>query len=541
MHEERRRYAISQRPGRRGGWGRWCLALGAALLGLGVMPQASRADTTSSVRAASAAEQSTVDVTPIPRGQGAILVPALSEGRLEPPVRVYADDTLVAEGRTGTRIVTPPGRYEVVVGVGAPAGRPRATVEVAAGQTAAVEAFFGAVRVQVVDASQTPRARTYVIQSIDRQTVYGPVTTAPSEDGPPPQTWLLPPGRYRLVLGSNPRATEGAVSFSLHARELLRYRLVADGNDLLRADLADDDVTVEKKDLRLRWVVGGSLAFDSRNTQLLQEGREFLIGSLFNQLEVGFDRGPNLLLFSLDANQTVAWLDSEFGADIPIRNLDSRAEAELLYVARLGRIFGPYARAKATTSYLEQHYIPGQDVLIDTFDEDGNLVDETEASAFDRVRLFEAGRPVVLQQGVGVSVTPVDGEVFDFGFRVGGSARQAFYDDGRFIDDQVGARLSLIRVDDRREFGAEATASVGLRIGRYVDLESEFDSFYPTDLFRGDIEGDRFPFRWQSRVNLGVSEYVSTTYGFLLARDEVVVDQLQYVHNVSLTLQARVF
>ncbi len=486
-----------------------------------------------------ASEQATRDVTPIPRGQGAILVPALSGGQLEPPVQVYAEGVLVAQGRTGGRIIVPPGRYDVVVGLGAEAARPRVAVDVKAGETEAVKPFFGAVRVQVVDEGQTPIPRTYVLQSVDRQTVYGPVTTEPSEKGPPPQTWLLPPGRYRLALGSDPDASEGVISFSLHPSELLRYRLVADGSDLLRADLADTDVKVDPSILRLRWVLGGSVAFDSRNTQMLQEGREFLIGTLFNELEVGVDTGPHLALFSLDANQTVAWLDSEYGADIPLRNLDSRAEAELLYIARLGRVFGPYARAKGTTSYLEQHYIPGEDILIDTFDEDGNLVDETEASAFDRVRLYEAGRPVVLQQGVGVSVTPVDEEVFDLGFRVGASARQAFYDGGRFVDEQVDGRLSLVRIDDRREFGAEATGQLGLRIGRYVNLQSEFDSFYPTKLFAGDIK--RFPFRWKNRLNLGVSDYVSTTYSFLLARDEVVISRLQYVHNISLTLQARVF
>lgn len=488
---------------------------------------------------ARASEQATVDVTPIPRGQGAILVPTLSGGALEPPVHVYAEGVLVATGRTGSRIVLPPGRYEVRVGVGDAAAQPQLVVEVKPGQTEAVEPFFGAVRVQVVDKGKSPVARTYVLQSIDRQTVYGPVTTSPSEKGPPPQTWLLPPGRYRLALGTDPQATEGTISFSLHPNELLRYQLVADGGELLRADLADEDVKVEPDILRLRWVLGGSVAFDSRNTQLLQEGREFLIGSLFNELEVGVDVGPHLALFSLDANQTVIWLDSEFGADIPMRNLESRAEAEFLYVARLARVFGPYARAKATTSYLEQHYIPGEDVLIDTFDEDGRLVGETEASAFDRVRLFEAGRPIVLQQGVGLSVTPIDKEVFDFGFRVGGSARQAFYDGGRFVRGQDDGVLSLTRIDDRREFGAEATGHVGLRVGRYVNLDSEFDSFYPTKVFTGDIE--RFPFRWRSRLNLGVSDYVSTTYSFLMARDEAVISRMQYVHNVSLTLQARVF
>jgi len=516
-------------------------AMATLLVGLAAFwpSHSARAQPTVADPAAITSEQATQDVTPIPRGQGAILVPALSGGKLEPPVLVYAEEVLVAQGRTGSRIVVPPGRYDVVVGLGAPAARPRAVVDVEAGETEAVQPFFGAVRVQVVDEGQTPIPRTYVLQSVDRQTVYGPVTTEPSEKGPPPQTWLLPPGRYRLALGSDPGASEGVISFSLHPSELLRYRLVADGSELLRADLAEADVRPEPSILRLRWVLGGSVAFDSRNTQLLQEGRQFLIGTLFNELEVGLDTGPHLALFSLDANQTVAWLDSEFGADIPLRNLDSRAEAELLYVARLGRIFGPYARAKGTTSYLEQHYIPGEDILIDTFDEEGNLIRETEASAFERVRLYDAGRPIVLQQGVGLSVTPVDEEVFDFGFRVGGSARQAFYYGGRFVDDQVNGRLSLVRIDDRKEFGAEATGQLGLRIGRYVNLQSEFDSFYPTKLFSGDIK--RFPFRWKNRLNLGVSDNVSTTYSFLLARDEAVIKSLQYVHNVSLTLQARVF
>lgn len=484
-------------------------------------------------------EQLTDDATTIPAGMGALLVPSLTTPEAEPTVIVLLDGERVASGRTGERIIVPAGKYTVVVGQGALSERARATVVVEEGITATPRAFFGAVRVQLVDDKGRPAADTYVLKSQDRGTVYGPVAMSSGDDAPKAATWILPPGRYVLALGSDPQAGSGSHAFVVPVAGVLRYRMVLDGGDVVRTELADEDYVYVPSMWRFRWTVGGTASLDSRNTQLTHEGREYLLVSLFSRMQAGIDKGPHLALVNFDVDQSFVGLDSDFGADIPFRTLNNEASLELIYTYRAARVVGPYARSIARTSFFENHYFPDTDIDIDTRDEAGNVVARTQAGLGDRVRLFKAFGPTVLQQGVGLSVSPVDNDIIDIGVRAGGAARQAFYRKGRYIEGRDGDTLNLVEVDDRKEFGGEGTAHIALRVTRTFSLSTEFDSFFPHEIFTGDQK--RFPFRWESTAALRLGRYATAAYTFQLRRDEVVVKELQMTHGLGVTLQASLF
>lgn len=484
-------------------------------------------------------QQLTDDITPLPSGMGAVLVPTLTGAALEPRVSVYEGGARIASGRPGQRIILPPGTYELVAGSGPSQTRPRTTVVVEEGLTTPVKPFFGAVRIHLVDDDGRPVDSNYVLKSIDVGGVYGPVRMSVDPEGPPQASWILAPGRYRVVVGTDPDADEDAVAFALHAGEVLRYRLVVEAGDLVRADLADEDFRYDPGIWRFRWILGGSLSLDSRNDQLLHEGRQYVLTSLFSRLEAGIDKGPHLALFKLDLDQSIIGLDSEYGLDIPLRTLTSEGEAELLYVFRAARVIGPYVRANFRTSYLESHYFPDEYVVIDTRDEDGNLLFQSEVDAGDRLRLFKAFSPIVLQEGVGANLTVVDLPIFDLTLRAGAAARQAFYRNGRFIDAVSPGQLQLVELDDRQEFGGEAIGVAGLRLADTFALSTEFDSFLSYEIFTGDQ--DRFPFRWENRASWHLNRFAAATYSFTLRRDEVVIDELQMIHGLALTLQWAVF
>lgn len=479
------------------------------------------------------------DISPIPAGMGAIFVPALTESALEPPIVVYHEEQRIASGRAGTRIVVPPGKYRVVAGHGPRHRRPSATVVVDEGLATPVQPFFGALRVHVVDDDGRPVDDSYVIKSTDVGTVYGPVRMSVDPDGPRQATWIVPPGTYRIAVGTDPDTDEDSVELVLHPGEVLRYRLVVAAGDLLRADLSDQPFRYDPDIWRLRWTLGGSLSLDSRNDQLVHQGREYALASLFSRFEGGIDTGPHLALGTLNVDHSLVWLDSDHGLDFPVYSLTSEAEAELLYVFRAARVIGPYVRGNVRTSYLQSHYFPDEDIVIETRDEEGSLLRRSEVSAGERLRLFEEFSPLVLQEGAGANLTVVDLPVFDLTFRAGVAARQAFYRDGRFIDDYGPGRLTLTELDDRTDFGGEAIGVAGLRLGNSFALSTDFDSFLNYELFTGDQE--RFPFRWDSRASWHLNRFASATYTFSLRRDEVVMDDLQWIHGLALTLQWAVF
>lgn len=487
-----------------------------------------------------AREQLDLDTTPIPAGMGALLVPSLTRGTQEPIVLVLQGDDRVASGRTGERIILPPGKYRVVVGHGRLDQRAATDVEVVEGVSTPLPPFFGAVRVQLVSESIQPIAGEYVFKNTDTGQVFGP-TESPGPDDPPPRTWLVPPGRYTLSLGADPGA-ERASAFSVQAGGVLRFRVVTSDGDLVRTELSDKDVIAEPSIWRLRWVLGGTGALSQRrDTTTGFQGGALLVDG-FTRFEGGIDTRNHLALVTANVAQSLVGLDSEYGADVPLRTLNSDAELELLYSLRLSRIFGPYVRGIGRTSFVREQFVPATGVTAITRDEAGTILDAESFDANDRIDTFSSLAPTSLQAGVGLGLTAVDNKIATLMVRGGAAGRLAFYRGGRFVDsvDDASRVVNLVRIDDREGFGGELTAVAGLRLGRYVDYSTRFDSFVPKEQIFDDAEFLPL-FRWDNTATLRLSSIASLVYTFSLRREEVVFRDLQMAQHLALRLQYIVF
>lgn len=480
------------------------------------------------------------DVTPLPAGMGALFVPSLSEAALEPVVLVFHGTDRVAAGRTGERIVVPPGTYKVMVGQGPRTGRAVTEVKVLDGITAPVPAFFGALRVVLVNEDGHREPGTYVIATADGRDVYGPAQAPVGEDAANAMTWLLPPGDYMFALGKDPGSRRDAFAFKVTEGDIVRYRVVLDDDHILRTEFGDTDFVETQGIWRLRWVLGGSATLSNQENQFTGlNGSSAQLGA-FSRLEAGLDTGNHLALLRFNIDESFLGLDSAYGADVPLRSVVNEAEAELLYNYRMGGILGPYARGLARTSFFEDHYFPDQDVFMLTRSESGELVQRSEASAGDRVRLFQEFAPLTLQEGVGLGLTFVDIKEVSLMVRGGVAARQAMYRDGRFIESRDGGTVNLVRLEDNDRFGGELTAIAGFRISDTFAFETRFDSFIPSGQI---VEGDTFKpiFRWDNTVPLRLGRAASLVYTFSLRRDELAIDDLQTLQGLAVRFQHVLF
>ncbi len=517
-----------------------CYVLPRVACALSVFALAPSAAAGDDAATASVREQLDEDVTPIPVGMGSLFVPSLTEAALEPPVVVFYKGERVASGRTGERIVLPPGTYEVTAGDGDPDGHARTTIQVIAGVTTPVKPFFGAVRVQIVDDAAQPLKDTFIIVSADSKQSYGPYETSAEVGAARARTLLLPPGNYVIALGGKADTGEDSVAFSVVEGKLLRYRLVTDGDRLLRSEFADKEAIAERKLLRLRWVLGGTGTFTNSENQLSGYNGDSATVDAFSRLEAGIDNGRHLALFSLNINQAFIGLESQYGTDLPIFAVQNDTEAELLYTYRVAGIVGPYARGIARSSLFEDHYLPDRDVNIVTRNESGAVVKRGTASHGDRVRKFEAFAPLSVQEGAGLTISPIDNELVTVVARGGAALRQGFYNEGRYIESRSGDTINMIQLEDTSRFGGELTGIASLRLGRALSVESRFDSFIPRQqIFDG--EELRPVFRWDNTLALRLTRAASVVYGFSLRRDELALKELQRTQGLSLRIQHVVF
>jgi hypothetical protein len=520
------------------------LGAGAALAALLIAEPLARADE-KPVAASTAAvdalrEQMDEDITPIPAGMGALLVPSLTRSDQEPLVVVQHAGRRIASGPTGRRIVLPPASYEVLLGTGDLADRPRRIVEVTEGVTTPVTPFFGALRVDVVDASGVPVTRDYVVASNDGKRVIGPIGVVGGKEYKAGDTLILHPGEYVVALGRSADRKTDRFAISVAPGQVMRYRLVVDDARLMRTELASGDLKYEPSIWRFRWIIGGNGSFGYRQQALSGFEGASTVAEALTRLEAGIDTGNNLALLTLKANQSLIGLNSRSGVDQPLQSLVNEASLELLYNYRISRVFGPYIRGIGWTSFLPTVFYPRVPSTVRVVDEDGNVTGIETVEQGGSVETFEAFAPSILQEGAGLGVTPVDNRYVTFFLRGGASARQWFYRGSRLITSVDGSEISALELRDLQRFGIEATAGFGLRLGSTLQYETTLDGFMPFEQLSGD-EKIRPSFRWDNTVALTLSDVVALVYQGRIGLDHPKVPQIQISQLVALRLQYAIF
>jgi hypothetical protein len=488
-------------------------------------------------------DQAAQDVTPVPAGMGSIMVPSLTRAADEPDVVVYHRGERIASGPTGSRIALPPGTYRVVLGSADPqtADLPSTEVRVRAGKTEVIKPFFGALRVNIVNDEGEPAEGEYIVKSADRGAVYGPVTMQVGAGAKPVPTWLLPPGKYYVINGHSPKATEGSVAVTVVAGDATRYRLVVSEDRLLRTEFGDDPVQKTKSIWRVRWLLGASGTVSRRVGTLTGTQGDAVFVNAFSRFEGGINTHMHDAALRLNLDQSFIGVETANGEAVPIRSLTNEVEGELLYNLRLGGIFGPYARGLARTSLLKTQYRPETDVVVQLSDEAGNALGSQNIGRGFAFNMLDSFAPLTFQEGLGLGITVFDNRTLTLQVRGGGALRQSFYDGGFYFRNRVGNTVGMTRLDDQSSVGGELTAIGGVRLGNIVSWETRFDSF--VDAKQVFKEGQRFlpVFRWDNTVAFRFHQYFSAIYSLSVRRDELVLSDLQTAQLLALRAQYSVF
>jgi hypothetical protein len=484
-------------------------------------------------------DQLALDLTPVPVGMGALFIPSLTDPTLEPRVQVFSGAQRVALGSSGKRIVLPPGRYKVVFGQGELASRSSLDVDVLDGVTTPINAFFGAVRVTAVNPDGRPIAQRYTISTLDGSRRWDSQRTSDVADYAATPSWILPPGRYVLTLGTNTESREGRFVFVVHPGEVLRYQLVVEDDKLLRTEFAQKQLVVEPSIFKLEWVIGADLGLDRTARQLSTFNGDALRIGAFTRARVGIDTGNNLALLTVRLDESWVGLEAGAGRGLPLQKINDELNLELLYNYRLGGILGPYVRATGRTAFFDTEIYPDAPTTLITTNSAGEQATE-QLGRGDTVRLMSGFYPLILQQGGGLGLSLLNNEYIEFNMRGGVAARQARYRNGRLITEVDGNVVNAILLDDKNLYGAEGTAELGLHFGGVFNYMTYLDVFIPQEqIFNG---AERLPvYRWGNTVTLSVGRFAAIVYDGLLHRDDPQIEDLQFRHSLSLRLQHTLF
>lgn len=482
-------------------------------------------------------DQLELDVTPIPVGLGALFVPSLTDGALEPPVTVMQGEQRVAWGDTGRRIVLPPGEYRVLVGHGDLRERAASTVTVREGQTAAVPVTWGALRVTAVGANREPVDVDYALRAVGREVVLGEGETATKAGYAETRTWLLPAGPVELSLDGDDGPDRVAVALFVAPGQVVRHRLVMRGEQLVRTEFATHAPVVEERLWRLRWIVGGDASWTHAEGRLGAFNGDFLRAGVFTRAQVGIDRGAHLALVDIDFDQSWLALTEGPDADLDVRKFDDELRLEALYNYRPGRLFGPYVRGSLRTALFETTHRASEGADFTVVATDGSESGGTLAPG-DELTLFESFEPLDLRAAAGGAVTVVDNDTVTLTARGGAAVRRARYGGGLFLADQTPDRLTFVRLADDDSWGLEAHAELTVRAARSVSLGVEGMAYLPWDLID---EIDHPLLRLDGRLAFKVTSFLSVSCDVRLRREAYEIEDVQLSTYLSARVQHALF
>ncbi|MEN9309010.1 MAG: putative signal peptide protein [Fibrobacterota bacterium] len=500
-------------------------------------------------QAPSTAVQLDADEVLLGIGEGAIFVPAMTVGRLEPKVDVFdTSGRLIATGKPGRRLRVPPGRYRVKLGSGSDKQRFESTVSVKDGGTRVVEPTWSALTVTTITPDRSHVRGEYQLVRQDDFEAYGGGFGQTEDRLSELPTWILPPGIYKVSgTSSGDDDLTGFVTVRLLPGEWIDLTLVMLDTKVVGGGMLSLMPPVDRReDWRFGTDIGGSVVWTREKLSRQANLRTTTNLTGFGQLRVRKEAGP----WISSARIQFVGGASQIAHD-DVRITPDELTATLFTVRRITPRLGPYGRVTATS-----HAFPTN---IDLTTDDAPLVLYVRNRQTGILELrsrtatsWEAAgslAPLELREGAGLNVEAVQTPMVEVSLQTGIGSRQ-FLPSEAFFQKSIEnpALLSELQALDsnvtpsnavvmqRAVFvqgtGLEATGEMRVRLGSWASVTAS------PSLFWGLWPREELEFSLASVFSIHLSRFLSADYRYTVKRslEEGALHRYPYIHQVLLRL-----
>ncbi len=485
-----------------------------------------------------AKEQLHADDSEIPVGMGAIFVPTISGTSHEPPAILVSEEE-VREVPLGQRAFVHPGVWTVVITSSTPGLGTGVTVKVEEGRTALVPVEWGALRIEVTDTHRVPHRGSYEIIRADTREPYGTGFGADTLQGETLNTWLLPPGIYRIVrAGSDYRTLKDFATVYVPEGGFVRFRLVTDpatgehrASGVLMPDEfgSPDDTTPWFTSL----VVGGGGSWVQKQNVVGTFNHTQLTGDVYLDGQLQRRAGPNLISGLLQIEEGASLIRPTTGDPMPLIKTRDRVRADGLYTHFLREDAGPYFRVAGETQLFSSSVLALEDTTVHRIyrDEDGDIerIETEEVGANSTFHVADPFQPTILREGVGVNARLLNRRFLSLNWRVGFGLRQNLYGGSFVLSDD--ASTEVIEYDYKESFnqqGFESTIVATVRLPGWITYYTD------VELFAGFGTLREPSIEWRNNVSLRLTRYLSLDYYASVNYLPQVVENAQFEQSVLL-------
>ena len=449
----------------------------------------------------------------IPIGKGAIFCPAMTDPDNEPVYGVLSEGNIVQDSKTGHRIPLAPGIYTVVLGSGTIDQLMKKRVRVEEGASTLLKVDWSGLVIDVINESRAHIREYYELFSLDTGLSYG--IGQGVEEGMDEKlfTWLLPPGRYKIVKpGDNVNAVRNFGTIQLMPGELVHANLVIDsktGNFLGFGFLTDVRQVTTRRDKKWRTLselAGNALLHYIPTGETGTESDASFTTTVQWLTDARYENGPHVI---------PVWSNLEEGLsmenDKVLRKYIDKAELKLTYIYRFTDIFSPYIRVAAETRLFPTYSRfkePRDYVEVDSKGDTLQIV-----TGAKEIKLGKAFSPAYFKQGIGLTSILVKSMPVNFNLRSGYGARRTITG-GAYIFQSDSNTLSPVAKTETT--GIELLFLGDIRLGRYIIFNTEFDILMP------ESKKETWIYDGENRLRLNLTGNVSLLFTMEYWKDESV-------------------
>ena len=479
--------------------------------------------------------QLAADTTPVPAGQGAVFVPAMSNGAEEPETLVYQAGVRVASGQNGHRIPLAPGNYVLRIGSSPLDQMMSIPVTVTAGNTTLVPVTWGGILIEVVDRNNVPHRGSYeLIQVSDRQ----PYTVGFGADtllGERLRTILVTPGLYRIVRpGANYRSRTDFSTVVVPEASMVYYKLVLDPDDgrLLGAGIVPPEelgIVAEGSAWTRRFTVGLGLPISSTSNVVGANNQTSIGADMTFDTYLIYNKDKNYSATIFEIEEGFVRIDPEDTSPLPIQKTFDRVRFDTIYTRFWSPRVGPYVRFGLLTNFFESNVLVTEPTIVTKQFLDGTqTVDFLPANGDFNVGGSFA--PVLLREGFGFNFRLVRGRVSSLDWRAGVGFRQNRFN-GSFVQESAGPQVLTYReVESFNETGLETTIVGTVRLGRVL-LNTNLDLFGDFNTLEEPTIDWRNTFSWRLTGDLSLDYRVDLLRQPQVTTDTQITQSLQFRYS----------
>lgn len=453
-----------------------------------------------------------MDNTIVPFGKGAIFCPCMTDPDNEPVYGVLRDGKMVQDSKTGHRIPLVPGIYTVLVGSGTLDQLMKINVRVEEGAITLIKPDWSGLVIDVINESRAHVREYYELFGLDTGISYG--IGQGVEEGMDEKlfTWLLPPGRYKIVkTGDNVNAVINFGTIRLMPGELTHANLVIDSKtgDFLGFGFLTDVRQVARTDRK--WRTRSELAGNTLLHYIPSSGAGI-------ESEASFTTTAQWLSdarYENDRHIISIWSNLEEGLsmekDKVLRKYIDKAELKPTYIYRFTDLFSPYIRVAIETRFFQTYHRfkePSDYVKVDSKGDTVRVYKNIE-----EIKLGKSFSPAYFKQGFGLTSILIKSLPVNLNIRSGYGARRTITGGAYIFNSDTNILSPIIKTETT---GIEFLLLGDIRLGRYIIFNTEFDILMP------ESERDTWIYDGENRLRLNLTSNVSLLFTMEYWRDENV-------------------